>query len=421
MLPVAVRVPHLSFLENEDGSEVQSMTPATNKPAELGRIRPHLREKLVQIEPQKIVQIAGMALADPEVVTLHFGESDVPTAEFINKAAYDALQSGHTFYTHRRGIPELRDSLARHMTGLYGVSIDSDRVTVTPSAMQALMLTMMGVLEEDDNIVVIGPIWPNAVAAVPLAGGVPHVVNLRSGNNGWSLDLDELFDACDARTRGIFINSPANPTGWTITREQQQSILEFARANGLWIIADEIYTRIVYDRPVAPSFLEICEPEDPVIVIGSFSKSWAMTGWRLGWITTPPSLGGFLENLIEYSSSGTATFVQHAGVTAVEDGEPFVASMVERCRAGREIVGRYLAALPRVRYQEPNAAFYAFFAIEGMDDSLEFAKELVRTAKVSVAPGVAFGPAGEGWLRLCFARSAESLEMAMERLSKALS
>jgi aspartate/methionine/tyrosine aminotransferase len=287
--------------------------------------------------------------------------------------------------------------------------------------MQALMLSMMAVLEEDDNIVVIAPIWPNAEATVPLAGGESRVVNLRSGNAGWTLDLDELFNACDARTRGIFVNSPANPTGWTIGREQQQAILDYARANGLWVIADEIYARIVYDRPVAPSFLDICEPEDPVIVINSFSKSWAMTGWRLGWLTTPPSLGDFLENLIEYSSSGAATFVQHAGVTAIEEGEPFVASMVERCRTGREIVERHLAGLPRVRYQSPEAAFYTFFSVEGMDDSLEFAKELVRSAKVSVAPGMAFGPAGEGWLRVCFASAAESLEVAMERLANALS
>ena len=397
------------------------MTPAKSKPVEAGRVQPHLRKKLLQIKPQPVVQIAKMALADPEIIPLHFGESDVPTADFINKAAFDALQRGETFYTHRRGIPKLRDSLSRYMSRLYDRPIDAERITVTPSAMQAIMLSMLGVLEEDDNVVVIAPIWPNAEATVPLAGGVSRVVNLHSGNAGWTLDLDELFDACDERTRGIFVNSPGNPTGWMIGREQQQTILDFARANGIWIIADEIYARLVYDRPVAPSFLEMCEADDPVIVVNSFSKSWAMTGWRLGWLTTPPSLGDFLENLIEYSSSGAPTFVQHAGVTAVEEGEPFVESMVERCRTGREIVERHLAGLSRVRYQPPEAAFYAFFSVEGMDDSLSFAKELARNAKVSVAPGMAFGPAGEGWLRLCFASAAESLEIAMERLAKALS
>ena len=396
------------------------MVSSKTKTKNPNRAQPHLREKLLNIQPQKIVQIARMALSDNEVIPLHFGESDVPTAEFINKAAYNALQNGHTFYTHRRGIPELRDSLSRYMTRLYGRQIDTSRITVTPSAMQALMLAMMGVLEENDNVVIIGPIWPNAEASVPLAGGVPRIVNLRSGNDGWTLDVEELFDACDERTRAIFINSPANPTGWTIGSEQQQIILEYARAKNLWIIADEIYARIVYDMPVAPSFLQICEPEDPVIVINSFSKSWAMTGWRLGWLTMPPSLGDFFENLIEYSSSGTATFVQHAGVTAVEEGEAFVQSMVDRCRIGRDIVGSYLPTLPRVRYRSPEASFYAFFSIEGMDDSVAFAKDLVHNAKVSVAPGEAFGPAGEGWLRVCFARSAESLEMAMTRIAKVL-
>jgi aspartate/methionine/tyrosine aminotransferase len=268
--------------------------------------------------------------------------------------------------------------------------------------------------------VIVGPVWPNARAAAEVMAGEPRAVALRYGNAGWTLDIDEVMARCDARTRAVFVNSPGNPTGWMMPRAQQQALLAACRESGIWVIADEVYARIVYDRAAAPSFLEIAEPDDLLVVVNSFSKSWAMTGWRLGWLTHPAAVGDYLANLVEFNTSGTPAFLQHAAVTAVQDGEPLVASMVARCREGRDVIGRCFAALPRVRYSPPEAAFYAFFAVDGMTDSLDFAKRLVHEAGVGLAPGTAFGPEGEGFLRLCFARAPETLEAAAERLARAL-
>ena len=380
------------------------------------RIRPVVRD----LELQQIGQVASLAMGDPDVIPLWYGESDVPTPGFINDAAGAALAAGETFYTHKRGIPELRAALAEYTTALYETDVAADRISVTSSGMAGIMTAMQMLLDPGDAVAIVAPVWPNARAAVEIMGGAPRTVALAFGDAGWSLDLDRLFDACDERTRAIFINSPGNPTGWMMGREQQRAVLDFARDRGLWILADEVYGRIFYDRPAAPSFLEIAAPDDPVIVINSFSKSWAMTGWRIGWLTHPPACGDWVANLVEYSTSGTPTFLQHAALTALGDGDPLVASMVDRCRRGRAVIGACLAELPRVRYRAPDAAFYAFFAVDGMANSLDFAKRLVHEARVGLAPGTAFGPDGEGWLRLCFARAPATLERAVERLTPAL-
>lgn len=379
-------------------------------------IRPGIRD----LETQQILQVSQLALGDPNVIPLWYGESDVPTPGFINHAVSEALAAGNTFYTHKQGIPELRTALSDYTSALYGIDVPAERITVSSSGMTAIMMVMQMLVDAGDNVVVVGPVWPNARSSVEVMGGEPRTVSLRFGNDGWALDVDEVLARCDGRTRAIFVNSPGNPTGWMMPRDQQRALLEGCRERGIWIIADEVYARLVYDRPVAPSFLDVAEPDDSLIVINSFSKSWAMTGWRLGWLTHPLSVGEYLANLVEFNTSGTPAFLQHAGVTAVRNGEDLVASMVERCRQGRDVIGKCLADLPRVRYSPPEAAFYAFFAVDGMTNSLDFAKRLVHEAGVGVAPGTAFGPEGEGFLRLCFARAPETLEAAAERLAKAL-
>ena len=258
-------------------------------------------------------------------------------------------------------------------------------------------------------------------SAAQVMGGEVRRVSLDANSQGdWHLDLDKLFAAADERTRLIFVNSPGNPTGWMMERDQQQAILDFCRRRGIWILADEVYGRLVYDRRVAPSFLEIATPDDPVVVVNSFSKSWAMTGWRMGWLTHPERIAEQLGDLVEFNTSGTPEFLQEAGIVAVRDGEETVAAMVERCRVGRDVASRHLAEMPRVVYNPPAAAFYAFFRVEGMANSLEFAKNLALEHKVGVAPGTAFGPSGEGWLWLCFAQAPERIDEAMGRLARAL-
>lgn len=382
--------------------------------------RPPIRARIRDLETQQILQVSQLALDDPKVIPLWYGESDVPTPAFINRAAAGALEAGNTFYTHKQGIPELRAALAGYTGALYRVDTPAERITVTSSGMTGIMMVIQMLVDAGDNVVIVGPVWPNAHSAVEVMDGEPRSVALRFGNEGWALDVEEVMARCDSRTRAVFVNSPGNPTGWMMPRAQQQALLAACRARGIWVIADEVYARIVYDRRAAPSFLEVADPDDLLIVVNSFSKSWAMTGWRLGWLTHPAAVGAVLANLVEFNTSGTPAFLQRAGVTAVQEGEPLVASMVERCRQGRDVIGRCLAALPRVRYTPPDAAFYAFFAVEGMTDSLDFAKRLVHEAGVGLAPGTAFGPEGEGFLRLCFARAPETLEAAAARLARAL-
>lgn len=382
---------------------------STHRPAEL---RPAIRA----LPPQLIGEVSRLGLGQPDTIPLWYGESDLPTPRFICDAAHAAMCAGRTFYTHKRGLPELRMALAEYMSWLYGAEIDMERITVTMSGMAAIMLAMQAVLDQGDNTVNVTPVWPNCIHAAQVRGAEPRRVPLESRNGVWRLDLDRLFDACDARTRILFINSPGNPTGWMIEQDEQRAILEFARARGIWIIADEVYARLVYDRPVAPSFVEIAGPEDPVFVVNSFSKSWAMTGWRVGWLTHPERIGESLSSLIEYSTAAVPEFSQLAGLAAVQQGEPFVQEMRERCRRGRDLVVPRLKAIPRVTLDPPRAAFYAFFKVMGVGDSLDFAKRLFRETRVGVAPGAAFGPEGEGWLRLCFASDAARLETAMERI-----
>ena len=236
-----------------------------------------IRDSIAALETQQIMQVSGLALDDPDVIPLWYGESDMPTPRFICDAATAALAAGETFYTHKRGIPELRDAIVRYTKSVYGVAVNCGRITVTSSGMTAIMIAMQVLIDPGDRVVLVGPVWPNAKAAVEVMGGEGCQISLEFSNEGWRLDLDKLFAACTENTRAIFINSPGNPTGWMMSAEEQQVVLDFCRARNIWIIADEVYGRIVYDREVAPSFLQIGEPEDLVLAVNTFSKNWSMT------------------------------------------------------------------------------------------------------------------------------------------------
>jgi aspartate/methionine/tyrosine aminotransferase len=268
-----------------------------------------------------------------------------------------------------------------------------------------------------DEVLVPSPSWPNFEGAVRIQGAsVVHVPMLQSPK-GWTLPLDALFAAVTPRTRAIVVNSPANPTGWTATRDELRAILAFARSRNLWIIADEIYGRFVYASELAPSFHDLIEPEDAVLFVNTFSKNWAMTGWRIGWLEAPPALGQIIESHIQYNTSGVATFLQRGAIAALDEGEAFALAQIERAREGRAIVTRALAGLNGVRYVAPDGAFYAFFAIDGIGDTMDAALRLVDEANVGLAPGTAFGPGADGCFRICFLRSADQLAEAMNRLT----
>ena len=368
-----------------------------------------------------IVEVVNHGRLKPGLIPLWVGEGDLPTPEFIVRAANKSLADGETFYTWQRGIPELREALARYHTALYGRPFTADRFFVTGSGMQSVQIAVRLIAGVGDELIIPTPAWPNFAAAMGVAGANPVCVPMQFKDGRFTLDLEKLEAAISPRTRAFVINSPANPTGWTATRDELAAILAIARKYGIWIIADEIYARFVYDgSPRAASFHDVMEQEDRVLFVQTFSKNWAMTGWRVGWIEVPPAFGQIIENLIQYSTSGSPVFVQRAAIAALEEGEPFVAEQIARATEGRRIVAEGLKATNRINLQAPDGAFYQFFSVDGWTDSRKLAIELVDTANVGLAPGTAFGPGGETGLRFCFARKASDLHEAVARLQKAL-
>ncbi len=384
-----------------------------------------LRPDIARLPHSLIRHVSEPHMDRDDLVRLWFGEPDVPTPDFIKDAANAALAENRVFYTSNRGVTPLRETISEYATGLHERDIDIDRITVSGSGMNAIMLTSQALMSPGDNMITLEPIWPNCKETVRIMGAEPRSVPLSLGPDGrWRLDLDEVFAVCDDRTRAIFINSPGNPTGWVMQQDEQRALLEECRRRGIWIVSDEVYIRLAYDsalpRGRASSFLDIAEPDDRVMVINSFSKSWSMTGWRLGWITHPPAAGEGLAKLIEYNIAGPTTFVQYAGITAIREGEDFVHATVDRYRRNRDIVSQRLGAMKRVTLSRPEGAFYAFFAVEGMTDSVAFAERLIRETRVGLAPGRAFSESGEGWMRLCFAADSHTISVAMDRLAPIL-
>jgi aspartate/methionine/tyrosine aminotransferase len=374
-------------------------------------------------EPESgIISIINYGRDRDGIIPLWVGQGDTPTPQFIFEPAVESLHAGETFYTYQRGIPELRQGLADYHGRLYGRSFDAENFFVTGSGMQAMQTVVQAIAGTGDEIVLPSPAWTNYPAPLRLAGVVPREVPMTFENGRWSLDLDRLFDAVTERTRAIFVNSPSNPLGTILSAQEILAIRDFCRARGLWIVSDEVYARFYYGPgaergALPPSFLDVCDVEERFLSINTFSKNWAMTGWRVGWMIAPRSMGQVIENLIQYNTSGTAQFMQRACVTALQEGEPFVAEQVAQARLGREIVCEALRAIPGVRFHEPEGAFYLFFSVDDAGDVNEFARRMVDDIAVGVAPGTAFGPGGEGFMRLCYARSAESLREAMQRLT----
>jgi len=389
-------------------------------------IRPAIRD----LRPNGIAEVAGVALGEPDLIALWFGESDLVTPAFIREAAKQALDEGRTFYTNARGIAPLREAIQGFHRRTTGADIAIERITVPGAAMLAVVTALQSLIETGDNIVALAPVWPNIFQAAEICGAEVKFALLeddwRSLPPRWRLDLQTLFDACDARTKAIFIASPGNPTGWIMSRAEQTAVLDFARRRGIAIISDEVYGTLVYDgRAHTPSFLEIAHADDPVFVINSFSKPWAMTGWRIGWLVHPVSLDQQMWMMSAANNTGATTFAQYGAVAALSpEGDAFRAVMLERCSIGKAAVQDWIAEQNRIRWIEPEGAFYGFLHVEGMRDSLTFCKALVRNARVGTAPGSAFGPPGDphtdSFVRICFAQDAIRVRTGLERLANAV-
>lgn len=363
-----------------------------------------------------IVEVVNYARGRDGLIPLWVGEGDLPTPDFITRAAAEALVAGETFYTWQRGIPPLREALVRYYQRRFQKTLSPENFYVTGSGMQAIKLSIEAIASPGDEMVLLTPAWPNFAAAADLSGVRPVSVPLRFENGKWQLDLDRLAAAIGERTRALFINTPSNPTGWTATPDDLRAILSLARKHGLWIIADEIYALYCYLDGRAPSFLDLMEEDDRILFVNSFSKNWAMTGWRVGWIVAPPAMGQVLENLIQYSTSGVAQFMQRGAVVALDEGDGFVDDNVAKARRNRDLLCETLLATNRVETLKPDGALYAFLKIDGVTDARRAAIDIVDKTGVGLAPGTAFGEGGSLFMRACFLRDPAQIAEAADRL-----
>ncbi len=368
----------------------------------------------------KIRELFNEGLGRSDVLAFWVGEPDEPTPEPVRRAAIESLAAGETLYTHNLGIPELRDGLGKYLDRLHG-HVDSSRIAVTSAGVNALMLAAQLLLEPGDRVVTVVPLWPNLQEIPKILGAQVETVALAFSPSGWTLDVGKLLEKLTPGTRALILNSPNNPTGWSITRPDQEALLAHCRRHGIWILADDAYERLYYGAGgVAPSFLDLCEPEDRLVVANTFSKSWCMTGWRLGWLVVPAPLTRDLGKLIEYNTSCSPVFVQRAAVAALREGEPGIARRLERLRRARDFLVEGHSGISRIEVARPAGTMYCFIGIAGVTDSLAFCRRLVRETGLGLAPGSAFGPQGEGFVRWCFAASEQRLADGVARLKRAL-
>lgn len=376
------------------------------------------RPEVQALKSSLIREVANAGMGRADVLPFWFGESDQPTAEFIRQAAIASLGSGETFYSQNLGRPYLREAIASYLGGLHGIDVAPGRIAAVGSGVNALMLAAQTVISPGDKVVAVTPLWPNITEIPKILGAEVERVPLTVANGKWSLDLDRLLAALTPGTRMVIINSPNNPTGWTIEEDEVDAVVAHCRKHGIWILSDDAYERLVHDpaRQAAPSFIKRYEVGDRIISANTFSKAWTMTGWRAGWLAVPEPLMEDLGKIIEYNTSCILEPVQRAAAVAIQQGEPEVARLRAHLRATRQLLVDELTALPGVIVPEAGGAMYVFFRIEGQGDTLALAKRLVEEAGLGLAPGGAFGPEGEGWLRWCHATSPDRLREGVKRL-----
>lgn len=386
-----------------------------------------MRSVIENLPASKIREVANAAIGRADVLPFWFGESDEPTPDFVTEAAVASLRRGETAYAHNLGLPALREALAGYASSLHR-PVGPERIAVTSSGVNGLMIATQALVGAGDEVVAVVPVWPNITAQPAILGADVKRVSLQVHDGAWQLDLERLLAAITPRTRLLLVNAPNNPTGWTMTRAEQQAVLDHCRRTGTWIVADEVYERLYYEPdPVsgsshaAPSFLDIADADDRLVVTHSFSKSFLMTGWRLGSLVVPAALTADIGKLIEFNTSCAPVFVQQAGIAALQGAEAFVPGLIGRLKACRDTLVPRLQALPGVTLAMPAGGMYAFFRVDGEDDSLALAKRLVTGVGLGLAPGAAFGDEAEGWLRWCFAsRDPARLVDGVERLKRAL-
>jgi len=384
-----------------------------------------MRQAIQQLQASKIRELANAGLGRSDLLAFWFGESDEVTPDFIRQAAIDSLHAGETFYAHNLGLPELRESIAAEMVKRHGVDIGSERIAVTSGGVNALMLAMQALVDAGDEVLVVTPVWPNLTAQPQILGAQLRTLSLQPTKGRWALPLEKLLNCITTNTRLLVLNSPNNPTGWTLNRQEQQAILDKCRSTGTWILADEVYESLFFldsQNHCAPSFLDIAQPGDKLVVAHSFSKSFLMTGWRLGWLVMPPEMTQLMGKLIEFNTSCASVFVQRAGFVALKRAEEVTPRVVSHLRLCRDTLADALSGVDSIEFALPDGGMYLFLRLpEGMDD-FQIAKRLVQEAGLGLAPGSAFALEAQGWLRWCFAsKELDRLRLGAERLDRWLS
>ena len=374
------------------------------------------RSEVLDVTESPLVEIATVAEGMPGSLKLCYGEPDMPTPEFICRAACDAAAAGHTFYTHTAGYPELREAIAAKVFELHGVTYRPSEVMSTVGASMAIFTAIRACVGPGDNAIVISPAYAIFTNGVMMCGGQPRAVPLARDGNRFRLDIDRVRQAIDGNTRMLIVNSPSNPTGWIMTADEQRSLYDLAERHDLMILSDEVYERLVFDEAIAPSFARIAGSWEHLVVVNSFSKTYSMTGWRLGWAQGSERMIRLMYKTAEFITSNATAAVQQAGIVALRDGEPYVRELRHQYARRRALVVEALRSIPGISLPEPDGAFYAFPRIAGLTDSTAFTAKLVRETGVALAPGVAFGADGEGYVRLCFAASEDTLARALGRL-----
>ena len=376
-----------------------------------------MREEFLNVAESPMVQIATIAESVPGSLKLCYGESDLPTPRFISAAMTEAALAGHTFYTHTAGYRELRQAIADKIFELHQVRYGVPEIMATVGGTMAIYVAIRTFVGRGDNAVIVSPAYAIFSNAVIMAGGEPRPVSLALHGDRFVLDLDRVRAAIDGTTRMLIVNSPSNPTGWVISEAEQRALVEIAERHTLVILADEVYERLVWDgRPIAPSFARMVENRDHLIVINSFSKTYNMTGWRLGWAQSSERIIKTMYKAAEFITSNPTAMVQQAGIAALRDGESCIAELRDHYAQRRAQVKAALEAIPGVSLPDPQGAFFAFPKFSFVTDSTAFTTALVRDTGVALAPGVAFGRDGEGYIRVCFASTEATVGEALARL-----
>lgn len=350
------------------------------------------------------------------LIWLGQGEGDTPTPDFIVDTTVKAMKDGLMFYGPALGSPYLREALSEYYTDIFDLDIPTNRIFITQSGSNAMHVSLSSLLDKGDEVVTVTPIWKNLLGAIELMQASITEVPLDDKEDGWQLDLNKLFDACTPKTRVILMVSPSNPTGWVASKEEMKAIMDFARERGIWIISDEVYNRLTYDTLRAPSFLDVSEPDDKLLVVNSFSKTWAMTGWRLGWIVGPAAAENSIRDVALYNNLCPQPFTQRGAIAALKQGEDFIKQQLTLWEDNRNLVMQRFEETGRIQMKKPKATFYGFFKVDGHPDCFEMTKRFIDEAGVALSPGCAFGQSGCSYIRMCFAVSQPRLNEALDKM-----